>query len=771
MSTELLPLGVLLHDRKQLDREARKRRDRYDRISVSKKLEEDYLLSGWEADKPLKYKVRLKRPKSVDEILENQAWRLMYLLGYHELSQGRQFSVAILRTGAEPLQKQIDVFAKDDETVVVAECKAATKVARKSLQKDLEEFANLKASIAKSVRKHYGKDFKPKIIWMFFTRNIIWSKPDKERAAGLKIQVVTERELGYYLQIADHLKGAARYQFLATFLQGEKIPELANKKVPAIRGKLGGRRFYCFVTTPRDLLKIAFINHRSLDHPDGAPSYQRLVSRTRMTQIKTYLEGGGFFPTNLLLNLPTAPRFEASAKDEETGVTYGHLYLPDKYRSAWVIDGQHRLYGYAQLDEDAQRQNIMAIAFEQLTKAQEANLFVTINHEQKTVPKNLLDDLEGELKWGSRVPSERVGAIAARLIRLLDQDIGEPFHRHVTRQGITATDEVCLTVPALKDGLRYSGLIGRSVLNRREFQPGPLCGANDTETLDRARIALNAFFDSVRSNRPTRWDAGRRGYLCTNTGIQAYLRLFSSLIDYMEANKGLAARELEPQELVAEIEEYFEPVLKWLNNASVAAIEKRLKVQFGSGGPKEYYYRLVQLVKEEHSDFVPEGMEDWEEERSEERIEAADKKLKELNIFVQKSIFDKLKEEYGVEDSAYWEDGVDQKTRGAAYTRSLEDDIKDRLPAEHYLFFHEYKEIVEKKKHWLLFKEHFDIPITGEKGRSKNIQWMDRVNELRRIAAHATEERVYRLEDLDYIDFIHTEFKKRLEALEGESEQ
>ena len=53
----------------------------------------------------------------------------------------------------------------------------------------------------------------------------------------------------------------------------------------------------------------------------------------------------------------------------------------------------------------------MVIAFEKLQTEEEANLFVTINHEQKSVPRSLLDDLEGDLKWGSSKPAERIGAI------------------------------------------------------------------------------------------------------------------------------------------------------------------------------------------------------------------------------------------------------------------------------------------------------------------------------------------------------------------------
>ena len=55
-------------------------------------------------------------------------------------------------------------------------------------------------------KKHYGENYKPKIIWFFFTSNIIWSKPDKQRATGANIKIVTEKELRYFLQIADHLR-------------------------------------------------------------------------------------------------------------------------------------------------------------------------------------------------------------------------------------------------------------------------------------------------------------------------------------------------------------------------------------------------------------------------------------------------------------------------------------------------------------------------------------------------------------------------------------
>lgn len=763
-------LNTMTIDSGKLSREAAKRRKPFQELSLAKSIVPEYVSDGWEIQKELKITTRVRKPFSHDEKLENRVWHLLFLLGYPEISTGRNFQVKIHRKGADLYKKQVDVLAKDDETVIVTECKSSEKISRRSLQKDIEEFSSLKGPISNAIKKHYGRDFKPKIIWLFVTNNIVWSEPDKQRAAGANIHIVTEKELRYYLQIADHLRSAARFQFLAEFLKNQQIPEMTNVKVPAVRGKLGGKVFYSFVSTPKQMLKIAFVNHRSLNDPGGAPAYQRLVGRTRLRQISRFIHGGGFFPTNILVNFTSKCRFEHVAKDEDTNVVFGNLYLPDRYRSAWIIDGQHRLYGYAPLAEKYLTQNIMVVAFEGLKKEEEANLFVTINHEQKSVPKTLLDDLEGELKWGSDRPAERIGAISARLIGLLNNDIGEPLYGRVTQQGIPPTEKTCLTVPALKDGLRRSGLVGEAILKKKEYSPGPLCDTTDLGTLQRARATLNGYFQNLATANPQQWEAGREGFLCTNVALQAYLKLFNDMIGYMEANKGFSARDLEPNDLLSEIEEYMDPILSWLSQASAVQMEKRFKVQYGSGGPTEYFFRLCEMIQKKFSDFKPDGIEEWTAEQSEELVADADRKLKELNIQVQKTIFEIFRRRYGSEGDAYWNKGVvDKKIKMRAYEKSLDDDDDVRLPLENHLDFIEYKKIVENKAHWPIFKPVFDIPEPGEKGYTKNVRWMERVNELRRIPSHATEKRHYKVSDFDYIDYIYQEFMTRLGSADFDS--
>ena len=404
---------------------------------------------------------------------------------------------------------------------------------------------------------------------------------------------------------------------------------------------------------------------------------------------------------------------------------------------------------------------MIVVAFEMLPKGEEADLFVTINHEQKSVPKHLLDDLEGELKWGSSIPSERVGAIGARLINYLNTDLGEPFYNRITQQGMPSTSKTSLTIPALKDALRRSGLLGRALLNNSNYELGALCGRTDADTLDRARSALNHYFGLIRNANMTEWESGRDGYVCTNVAIQAYIMLLGSLVKYWEVNTASDAREMAVEDMMIDVEEYLQPIIDFLESSNPGQIKAAFQVPFGSGGPPEYYYRLCKVIKDKYSDFQPEGMEEWEEEQSEDRIQEADRKLKEIVSEMRTYIFDVFRVIHG--EKWYWDKGVtDNGVKAEAYKRSLDYDVEERLPLETYLEVVEMKKIVEKGQNWPLFKAAFNIPEPGEKGIAKNLKWMIRVNELRRIPAHPARERHYRLEDFQYIDFVYDELTKRL---------
>ncbi|MFC3552250.1 DGQHR domain-containing protein [Lysobacter cavernae] len=761
-------LWPLLDKTVDLRREYRLRNTKFDQKRIKSVEIEEYTADSWQIHKKQKGIAVVRREKKIDERLENLWWVLLYKMGYAELNSGRRFRIKLKRHNGVDGEKQIDVFASDDETVIISECKSCERLRKRSLQKDIEEFGALKGDIAASVRAFYGKDYKPKILWFFVTENVIWTTEDIARADAHKIKRVTEIELPYYTQLADHLGKAARFQFLAEFLKDQPIPELANTKVPATRGRLGGKYFYSFVTTPRHLLKIAFVNHRTLDDPEGHPTYQRLIQKSRLKSIGKFIEAGGFFPNNLLVNFVKPPRFDIIQKDTVTDVHFGNLYLPSTYKSAWIIDGQHRLYGYAGLPEEYLDQKLVVVGFEGIPKEEEANMFVTINHEQKSVPKNLLDDLEGQLKWGSENPGERIGALAARVIHNLNRDLSSPLYGRFSAEGIKGTARVCLTVPQVKLGLRRSGLLGQVAL-RTHYEPGALCGSTDNASLLRAQKVLNGFFRQISESGISRWEAGRPGKLCTNEAIQALTLLLAEIVRYIERSTSKPLRSLSEQNVMELVSQHVEPILDFLQSGD-QEVDTLLTVQFGSGGPRELLLRFARVMRKSYPNFQPDGYENWEQTQSQELRIQADQQVQKVNMMVQQHIFKVFRQLYGEEKNAYWEKGVlIKEIKSKAYAKSLDvEDADARLPLETYVDFIEFKRIIEHKDRWLMFKSVMDIPLDGAKGKAKNLEWMDRYNEIRRVPSHATVDRHYKAEHFVLLDSITDTLKKRIEQFDYE---
>lgn len=762
-------ISDLIIEQNEKDKERRHRKDEFKRETISPKLLSEYEGNGWMLDRELSTRVRVKKEKSIDEKWENKIWLLLNALGFDELNKGRHFKITFDRKDGVQSEKQIDVFAKDESTVIVCECKTAKTQKRKTMQKDVEEFANLKGSIAQAIKKHYGSSFKPKIIWLIASQNIIWSQPDLDRAKGEQIHVVHEKDVRYFWELANHLGQAGKYQFLAHFLDGQKIPELDNMFVPAIRGKLGGQNFYAFVATPEQLLKISFVNHRTLNDPRSAPSYQRLISKSRMKNIGKFLENGGFFPTNIILNFSKKPRFDIREKNDATDVHFGNLQLPNTFKSAWVIDGQHRLYSYAGLENLKKSGAVFTLAFEKLTKEKEANLFVEINHEQKSVPKTLLDDLKGELDWGSSDPRKRIAAMSARTVNILNEDFGEALADRVVKTGLRVDETATLTLPAIVEALKLSKLLGSIHSKTKEYKAGCFSRKDDFATVERARTVLNYVFGQIKASNTEAWFSNEVG-LCRNVSIQAFMLLFEEFCNFYSKTSGNDPVELSENELMQSWDEYLEPLKSKLSTENEVQLTAFFRdgIRHGSSGKRDLFFKLVSVTREAHPNFGPDDFVEWEKSQDEQRFNEVTNKIQKLNEIICETLFNEMKKLYGEAD--YFDKSVTNKEwHKDAYGKSLDDPIESRAPLEQYLDLIQYRKIIEKSDHWPHLKQYFDIPLSPQdKGRSKNLKWLDELNDIRKKTTHKGKDRRLSVEEMEKAETIYEELVSKIQINDEE---
>ena len=316
--------------------------------SIQPELLTRYESEGWEIDREFKTKIRMKRLKSFDMAFEDEVWTTFANLGFQYMNKDRNFKIAY--SNDPKLTQQIDVFAADDETILIIECKATKGQHKKgNFKESIEAIGGKKSGLHKAIRKIFPNS-KYKLKFIFATNNYFLSDPDKQRLDSFDILHFDEESVKYYQDLTKHLGLSARFQLLGNLFEGQEIPELQNQ-VPAIEGKMGGHTYYSFSIEPEKLLKIGYVLHRNKANKKFMPTYQRLIKRSRLKSVQEFVEDGGFFPNSIIINVDSKRkklRFDKAASSVDNALSkIGVLYLPKKYRSAFIIDGQHRLYGYA----------------------------------------------------------------------------------------------------------------------------------------------------------------------------------------------------------------------------------------------------------------------------------------------------------------------------------------------------------------------------------------------------------------------------------------
>jgi DNA sulfur modification protein DndB len=130
---------------------------------------------GWEiVPSRLKKSVKLKKPKPIDILLEDEVWSMLARMGFDQLSKDRNFRVFI---DEKTPARQVDVYAKDSETAILFECTTSEERKEKNLNDLIEKILSISAPIFNSINKYYGPDVKLKLRWIIATRNIQWRHP------------------------------------------------------------------------------------------------------------------------------------------------------------------------------------------------------------------------------------------------------------------------------------------------------------------------------------------------------------------------------------------------------------------------------------------------------------------------------------------------------------------------------------------------------------------------------------------------------------------
>lgn len=601
---------------------------------------------GWELVKTYKDPkyVSVQRAKTFDVWFEDRVWTLFHDLGFTHMNQDANFKMACDFHNPDHTQ-QIDVFAADEETVIIVECKSAEKLKSAGFKKEIEAYIGQMACLRVEAQKQFpGR--KVKFIWA--TENINLAKTSEKTLRDNGIALFNENTISYYTELVKHIGLCARYQLLGNLFASVEIKNMDNK-VLAIKGKMGNHVYYSFSIEPSRLLKIGYVLHRNEANSSMMPTYQRLIKKKRLNEIRDFIDHGGYFPNSLIVSIDNGGRgdlkFEAaSTKGIDTQSKIGTLYLPKKYRSAYIIDGQHRLYGYA--DSKYKETDVVpVIAFVDLDQSEQVKLFMDINEKQKAVPKVLRATLDADVLWVSKDKNKQRKAMQSRIAQTLGDITSSPlFGRIVTGENEASTTR-CITVTQIQAALSrcsfFSEYAAGNVLKRNgTFDMGKI-----EDTCKNFQPFIEGCFEYIKTKATTEWEKGKTGNLTTNRGIYALIRVCDDIINYLVAENKVNPLVDSTEKILAEVEYYLEPLAEWLSDMPTEDRAELVGI-YGGGADGKYWRFFQKVIHDKCPEFNPDGLEKYIKDKEKAYNAESFDMLHDIELYVRQLVISKLTEQF-----------------------------------------------------------------------------------------------------------------------------
>ena len=716
----------------------------YDTKTVSPSAVDEHKAAGWIEAKSNKKSVRLTKVKSHGTLLEDRVWSLLFRMKFKYLSGARGAQLQ-LNAAEESPQTQIDVVAIDDEVAIAIECKSSDQVARRpQFQHELGKHALIRDRFTAAARKEFDPPTKRLIVLVMFTSNVLLSDNDKLRAKEANVILLDQQDLDYYETLVGHIGPAARYQLLAELLPGKTVPNL-EIRVPAIRAKMGQANCYTFSISPEYLLKIAYVSHRAKGKASDVNTYQRMLSRSRLTKIRQYIDDDGIFPTNIVLNLDKGKlTFQRSVQEEDASVEHGlagWLDIKATYKCAWIIDGQHRLFSYSG-HARAAKSRVAVLAFEGLVPSEQARLFIDINAKQKSVKQSLLEELYAELHWDADDDSVRVRAIISKAVQELGADPESPLFGRVLTADSAKDDIRCITLTSMFSAIgKTEFFLGRIKHNVPEY--GPLWAGQNEATLKRTVFVLKHWFDWVRASVPDWWDkgSGEGGGLAMNDGVTTCIMVLRSVFQHYETGRLIR---LDEDDLVEQIRKFGEALGAYFTGFSEAD-RKLFRDLRGVQGQTRRWRKCQEALRKAIPTFDPDGLEKYLTDEKAETNTRGKGVVESIEKTLQRVIVEELKREMP-EGEDWWTLGVPKPVR-LKVTAKYEEDDHSRGGYEYYFDLVDYPKIALHQ--WNLFQPLLGY---GTGGKDKQLSWMNFVNLKRNIVSHASSGKTLSADDLNQLE-------------------
>jgi DGQHR domain-containing protein len=468
---------------------------------------------------------------------------------------------------------EVDVAAEFEDLILLVECKTGTS---NSVTDQINKITADKGDLQSKFRKITNTD-KPSLFLIIYSENEL-SEANFKKAKKDKIDIWNEKIFAEYFSIAKQLKERARSLVFSDLLAQKKIKwGRKNRSYNCLvtKGTYKGFDCYNFQMSPSELLKIAYVHRRnyynSVNTGETEVSYQRMINIRKIKNIQKYLEiPGNSFPTPILINfdkkLEFSPLPERNAEKRTGNVTPGWLSFPEEYGYAWIIDGQHRLFGYSGLDDIADSHMLNIIAFSEMDQIEQANLFVDINQNQKSIPADYLWDLYTDI-----YPEDDSRHKLAWLVKELNKS-SNFFENQVYIPSTSIKTEKSYNLKINNIGVSFKNKISQVYKKLIE------------EDINNYYDILDLYFSTlIESNALLEdWEKGDSGFLCSNNGVGILSYILNNFHKYLVI-KGRSTKIISKNQREQDLINFSTSIAKAIEEIGLEVLNEKKKNSSESG--------------------------------------------------------------------------------------------------------------------------------------------------------------------------------------------
>lgn len=345
-----------------------------------------------------------------------------------------------------------------------------------------------------------------------------------------------QHAINHFYNSTKVLGSTSKYEILREF--SIKIPPKEFHAEKIVKIKQDNHELFLLGMHPSMLLKMGYVYRRISTRQS---SYQRVIEKNRLPLIKKfYTENKNLMLANSVLIAFDGDDYIQNLLESLNKKNDGKLHFPTSYCSAWIIDGQHRVYGFKdtkyakapkKYDENTFR--LPVVAFKKLPEETQSRTFVDINYYQKRINTILIYDLVSsypnlkyELTW------------ACLLVKKLSKQ--EPW---INKIQTTQNDpKRPITITGFVRPVLFEKLLGYDAKRTKDRFQGPLFKAypffekkqvinlDNQDALKKQLSILTRFFHGVKNNAGRQWENDKKYGLTRFPGVNALLLTLTSIL-------------------------------------------------------------------------------------------------------------------------------------------------------------------------------------------------------------------------------------------------